>query len=148
MSIIFLVSVLILFLVVPIYYKTIWAKNKTIAFLPGIFKIPGILILIICVFAPLISGFNDFPILYKIKQLLIIFGLIIICLSKEKNENGAINDKRIVSLFSSFTVVIVICQFFMIFNLFEIKEFTVANFSICVLASYLLVFHWYIRSTL
>ena len=146
MSIIFLVSSIILFFLVPVYYKNVWTKNKTIAFLPGIFKTIGILIIIICVLTPLIIEFNRFPILIKIKELLIILGMIIICLSREKNENGDINSKRIVSLFSSVIIVIIICQVSIVFNIFEIKEFSAFDFSACILAAHLLVFHWYKRN--
>jgi hypothetical protein len=75
----------------------------------------------------------------------IIIGLIIICLSKEKDENEKYTSKRFLAIFISFIVVVVIYQIFLIFNFFELKDSSAAQFPICVLSLYLLVFHWYKR---
>lgn len=143
MSLIFSISFLIIIFLAPVYYNNIWKKYNTITFLPSIYKMAGIIILIICSIAPSLSEFEDIPSLNKIRELGIVAGLIIICLSREKDEKEAYNGKRLVSLFISIIIPSVVFLGLMVFDLFEIKEFSVANFSTCILASYLLVFHLY-----
>jgi len=145
MPLIFSISFLIIIFLVPVYYNKIWKKYNTITFLPSIFKLIGIVILIICSIAPSINGFEDSPILNKIKELVIVSGLIIICLSREKDEKEVYNGWRLVSLFISLIVAAVTFLGLIVFNSFEIEEISVGNFSTCVLASYLLVFHWHIK---
>lgn len=143
MELVFVISLVIIFFLFPVYYTKIWNEYNTIAFLPAIFKLAGIFILIICSIVPSITGFNDIPVLNKIRELVIVFGLIIICLSREKDEKETYNGMRLVSLFISLIVSTIIVLGLIVCNLFDIQEISVANFSDCVLASYLLVFHWY-----
>ena len=143
MSLIFIISVLIIFILFPIIYKNHWTKNKTSVILPSLFKIPGIVILLGFAITPTLSKISKVTLDTELRNLFIIIGLIIICLSKEKDENETYNDKRFLSLFISLITVIVIYQFFLIFNFFGVTELSAAQFPICVLASYLLVFHWY-----
>jgi uncharacterized membrane protein len=124
-------------------YKNNWTKNRTTAILPNLFKIPGIVVLVGCAITPTISRISKVTLDTELRNLFIIIGLIIICLSKEKDENENYNYKRFLSLLISLITVVVIYQFFLIFNFFGVKELSAAQFPICVLASYLLVFHWY-----
>jgi len=143
MSLIFIISVVIIFLLVLGFYKNNWLKNKTIAILPGIFKLIGIIILVCCAIVPVIFKINEIPSLSELRNLFIIIGLIIICLSKEKDESRQYNDKRFIALFISLITMGLIYQIFMIFNFLDVRELSAAQFPISVLISYLLVFHWY-----
>ncbi len=145
MSLIFIIAGIIIFILFPYFYKNSLVKKKTIAILPNSFIILGIIILAVCAFAPLIFRIIEITIYSELRNLLIIIGLLIICLSREKDENDSYMDKRFLSLSISFITVVVIYQFFLIFNFFDVRELSPAQFPILVLAIYILVFHWYKR---
>jgi hypothetical protein len=141
MSIIFIISGIILFIIVYLLITQTPQKLQSIAVLPNSFIIPGIIILIACSIAPAIFNINENSVNSEIRNLFILIGLVILCLSKEKRETESLNGLRFITLISSLIVVSFIYQTFLILNIFKLKESTGSQLTICTLAIYLFVFH-------
>jgi hypothetical protein len=137
MSLIFVISCAIIFIVIFIVFKRV--KHLTVAIFPNYFKIFGIIILLICIFSSYIFKTIIFD---KFRYLSITTGLTLICLSKEKDEDEKYDGKRFVSLFVSLITVMIIYQFSLIFDWFSAKVISSSEIFISILISYLLVFHW------
>jgi hypothetical protein len=141
MSLIFIISGIILFLIVHLLMTKSPQRLESITVLPNSFMILGIIILIACSIAPVIVNVNENSIYNEIKNLLILIGLVTICLSKEKIETESLNDLRFITLISSLIVVSFIYQTSLILNFFKLRESTGSQLTICTLATYLFVFH-------
>lgn len=141
MILIFIISGIFLFSLVQLLLKESSREFYSIAIFPNRFMILGISILILCSIAPVIFNNFDTPVISEIRNLFILVGLLTLCLSKEKNESGSLNEFRFITFISSFIIVSLVYQIFLIFNLFEIRNLSASQLPICSLASYLFIFH-------
>jgi hypothetical protein len=138
---IFIISGIILFMIVHLLMTKSPQRLESITVLPNSFMIPGIIILIACSIAPAIFNINGNSVNSEIRNLFILIGLVILCLSKEKRETESLNGLRFITLISSLIVVSFIYQTFLILNFFKLRESTGSQLTICTLAIYLFVFH-------
>ena len=141
MAIVFIISGLLLLTFLPFFFGKKWINNKSIVLLPNFFIFLGIITLLGCIIAPAIIEINEVTTLSELRNLFIIFGLGMICFSREKIENESTNMIRLQSLFFSFITVTVINQIILVFNLLEIRNISGAQLPISILAMYLLVFN-------
>lgn len=144
MTVIFIISGIIIFILFHLFYKNKYSNSKTtIAILPNIMKIAGLIILFACIIAPGFLKINETVFLSELRNLFILLGLILICLSKEKDENPIHNHLRYLLLFVSLFTVVLVFQVFILFNCIEKQGISIVHLPIGVLMFYLILFHWY-----
>lgn len=115
--------------------------ERNLIILPYWIKYIGIGILIICSILPSIFLVDDVDFLSNLRDFIVIIGLFLIVLSKEKSENQKLNNVRLSSLLISFFAGSIAYHFFLLFNLTEAKLFDMSYLFVYVSVLYLILFH-------
>lgn len=143
MKLILILSLSILFIL--IFAITITGKkqiqNWKIIILPYWIKIVGFGILIICSIVPSVVNINEIDYLSHLRDLIVLIGLIMIFLSKEKDENEILNKIRFFSITISFLALALFYPFFVLINSSDEKVFNPSHLMGYILSLTIIIFY-------
>jgi hypothetical protein len=140
MTLVIIISCLLTIGFLYFYKKVSVEEQSNIAFLPRYFVFIGIFILVICAVSPLFFIVFE-ETLDEIRSLLILIGLIIICVSKEKSESKLLDKLRLQVLIASLSILSIVYLILKLFNYKELDSTTPELFPISIMILYLFVFH-------
>ena len=147
MSILFFISSLLVFLILLLYSLI---RKKTIPYrfplLPRWFKIISIIILASCAFVPDLLNISKNISCLELNRLLILLGLLLFSIAKEKTEAIYYNNLRVLILFLSILIVTTLTQINFFVNIITVN-YTPLDLPITILFVYLFCFHIYIRKS-
>ncbi len=143
MKLILILSLSILFIL--ILAITITGKkqmqNWQIIMLPFWMKFLGFGVLIICAIAPSIVDINKIDFFSNLRDFAALIGLIIIFLSKEKDEKEIHNTLRFYSITTAFLTGTLFYQFFVLINNNDKIEFNPSLLTGYILVLYIIIFY-------
>lgn len=143
--------IIITMAIVSVLVLNIFISNKknmtevNIILFPYWMKFLGFGILIICSIAPSVYQINENDFLSNLRNFIVIIGLLIIVLSKEKVENEMLNRGRYYSFVISFVAGAIAYQIFALFDLSEKIQFNSSYFLGYILILYILLFYSFKR---